>query len=541
MTAPAPAEWLLGVWVADGCAPSAAHALLEGCAALQRVSRVGLVVESGRAAPQWLRDAAAFTRRAEWGDVAAEATLEGARVPSERRLALVDARHGLGADAVDAFLAHHEASGERATVFAPGLHATWHTPPIARAWEAQAAAWTPGRARRLVAERVGRVLGAVKRDAAGALSPGLRRAGRRAWARLGGVGARLRGARGDAAGAGPYLGRPEDQVELLAEQAPARFPFPQIVNLVLTNLCNLKCVMCPYHSPHYPDQSGYFAAKRYMSVEVFERVAREAGRHGASLKLGQLEEVFVHPELVPWIARARELGVPEVHVTTNGTLLNQQRADALVQAGVTRVYVSLDAATAETYQKIRGWNFEKVVRHTRGLLDARDRLNPDLRVYTTMILQGDAVAERDAFVAQWREYGADGVVVYQLSEHHGGDNTIVGQYFEPTPPTARHACSSVFEECYVYPEGEVSMCCTTMILVPQTGLISLGNVLERPLADVWLGAGYSDLRRRLLRNEVADLPACRDCQIWQASETRDVVTADYTLRMNPTCAIYSFH
>lgn len=337
-----------------------------------------------------------------------------------------------------------------------------------------------------------------------------------------------------------FLGSERDQIEMLVDRVKEFYPFPRVVNLVLTNLCNLKCVMCPYHSPLYPDLSGYMSTRRYMSEETFERVAREAAANGSWLKMGQLEEVFMHPKLLTFVKKAQELGVPYMHITTNGTLLNAERSTALLTSGLTSINVSIDAVTAETYKKVRGWNLDKLVKNVEELLAIRAATGSKTQIFIAMILQDEAVHEEAAFIEFWRGRGADGVVVYQLSEHHHGENYFKDKYFKHTPPGERHACQSVWQEVYVYPEGEVSTCCTTMILVPQKGLISMGNVNDRTLSEIWSGPEYSGLRRRLLTNDIENDIACKDCDVWHACEQKTERRDGYLLEMNPTMATHSF-
>ena len=337
-----------------------------------------------------------------------------------------------------------------------------------------------------------------------------------------------------------FLGSERDQIEMLVDRVKEFYPFPRVVNLVLTNLCNLKCVMCPYHSPLYPDQSGYMSTRRYMSDETFERVAREAAANGSWLKMGQLEEVFMHPKLLTLVKKARDLGVPYMHITTNGTLLNTARSTELMTSGLTSLNVSIDAVTPETYKKVRGWDLNKLVKNVEELLAIRAATGSKTQIFIAMILQDEAVHEEAAFIEFWRSRGADGVVVYQLSEHHHGENYFKDKYFKHTPPSERHACQSVWQEVYVYPEGEVSTCCTTLILVPQKGLISMGNVNERTLSEIWSGPEYSGLRRRLLTNDIENDIACKDCDIWHACEQKSERRDGYLLEMNPTMATHSF-
>jgi radical SAM protein with 4Fe4S-binding SPASM domain len=337
-----------------------------------------------------------------------------------------------------------------------------------------------------------------------------------------------------------FLGTQRDQIEFLVNRVDEFYPFPRVVNLVLTNLCNLKCVMCPYHSPEYPDLSGYMSTRRYMSEEIFEQVAREAATHGSWLKMGQLEEVFMHPKLVSFIRQAHALGVPHMHMTTNGTLLNAERSRALLTSGLTQISISIDALKQETYRKIRGWDLNRLVKNVDELLALKEATGSMTQIFIAMILQDDAVAEEDDFIRFWRERGVDGVIVYQLSEHHAGTNHFRAKYFDHTPPSQRHACQSVWQEVYVYPEGEVSTCCTTLILVPQKGLISMGNVKQRSLQQIWVGPEYSGLRARLIANDVENDVACKDCDIWASCELKSERRDGYLVEMNPTTAVHSF-
>lgn len=535
-------------------------AQLEELVAVRRVRAIGLAPAPG-SSPALVRE---LGRRAGVsfvypGDLTDPVTLFLVlqRAGSATRFVLVlEGTHRVSASSIRNYLRFHEGLEEDESEFAPGPHESYRSAPIARCLDVESLrgrlpadvdravrdyrrAAAVARARRLLRWLPSPVKRALRPVATAAVAP------REAPARdvvLVGDGATTAGAVSPAPTLPVFIGTPRDQIELLSDRAGEFHPFPRVVNLVLTNLCNLSCVMCPYHSPRY-EKGDFFKHAKYMSDEIFEQVAREVAAHRSTLKLGQLEEVLIHPRLIPWIEYARDVGVPSMHITTNGTLLTPDKSEALMKAGLTTIYVSLDAATPETYQTVRGWKggLEKVWENIEALIENRNRYAPETGIHTSFILQPEAAHERDAFVEMWRERGIDGVIVYQLSEHYDeGKTDFETKYFDPTPPERRHACSSVWEEIYVYPLGEVSMCCNTMILVPRHGVISMGNVTKRPLEEIWLGAQYRELRRRLLLNDVAGDIACADCDIWDSSETRIEERDGMRVTMNPTSAIYSF-
>ncbi|MEM4326267.1 MAG: hypothetical protein QXU40_03120, partial [Candidatus Pacearchaeota archaeon] len=66
----------------------------------------------------------------------------------------------------------------------------------------------------------------------------------------------------------------------LIDRVEEFFPSPQGIHVVLANVCNLKCIHCPYHSPRYRDFHGskYFENKLWMDRTTFEKIAKYAAK-----------------------------------------------------------------------------------------------------------------------------------------------------------------------------------------------------------------------------------------------------------------------
>jgi MoaA/NifB/PqqE/SkfB family radical SAM enzyme len=140
-----------------------------------------------------------------------------------------------------------------------------------------------------------------------------------------------------------------------------RPPFPLHLDVDTNTTCNLKCVMCPagaggFHGPF---------EKKPLPFGVYERALAEAQDHGLrALRLGVTGEPLLRPDIVDMVRLAKKAGILDVMLITNGTLLTPDTGRALIDVGLTRLMVSLDAATAQTYEKIRpGGRFDQVVRN----------------------------------------------------------------------------------------------------------------------------------------------------------------------------------
>ena len=112
-----------------------------------------------------------------------------------------------------------------------------------------------------------------------------------------------------------------------------------------------------------------------MAWAIMERLAQDCGKDGIPILIGSIEEPLLHPKLVDFIELCRKQGVPKVHLTTNGQLLNQDYAKKLLKAGLTSIDISIDAANPDTYLAVRGANLSRVESNVINFLEIRDKLN----------------------------------------------------------------------------------------------------------------------------------------------------------------------
>lgn len=317
----------------------------------------------------------------------------------------------------------------------------------------------------------------------------------------------------------------EERVHYFVQHYGVISPKPIQVSVVVANVCNLACVMCPYHSPEIkPDHTtGYFDERQWMSWDVLDRIASECGEHGIPVKMGNIEEPLLHPRIIEFVKICRERGVPTVHITTNGTPLNERRIRELFEAGVTSMYVSIDASRPETYSRVRGGDLKRVERNMRNLLRLRKELESSCSIQASFVKnKGVSMEEVDEFRDRWVEE-ADGVILYNLVEYESGASqvnevyTLVQERLEEAG--GRWACLSPFQEIYVLPDGQIYYCCETIGKLAFEELESMGHYPDQNLMEIWRGAGFSRLRRDLLLDELEAREGCRDCGIWMAHVT----------------------
>lgn len=114
-----------------------------------------------------------------------------------------------------------------------------------------------------------------------------------------------------------------------------------LVVLYLTDGCNSRCAMCDI----------WRAPRRNMEMGLVDNIVRDATKLGTQLVLLSGGEAMQHPEWPAIAAKFRAAGI-KVWLLTNGLLLKKQ-AQAVID-NIDLLTVSLDAATPELYQQIRG-------------------------------------------------------------------------------------------------------------------------------------------------------------------------------------------
>jgi cyclic pyranopterin phosphate synthase len=164
-------------------------------------------------------------------------------------------------------------------------------------------------------------------------------------------------------------------------------PEPRTVRVSLTDRCDMACVYC---RPSRTD--GYL--ERRLGDESWKTMVRglvQAGVRRVRITGG---EPLLHPRAVELVEFVASLGVEDLALTTNGTLL-EQTAAPLRKAGLRRLTVSIDSLVPERFWRItRGGRLERVLAGVEAALDAGFE---ELKT-NTVVLRGDNEDELEAIV-----------------------------------------------------------------------------------------------------------------------------------------------
>jgi glycosidase/MoaA/NifB/PqqE/SkfB family radical SAM enzyme len=198
-----------------------------------------------------------------------------------------------------------------------------------------------------------------------------------------------------------------------ASRAVACCPPPTRIDLALTEACNLRCAHCITFAP----QKTRAGRARTLAPWLLDRL-----RDGLSLAryVGFVHggEPLVAPILWDALAalrKARGGFATDVHLLTNGMLLDARTTARLADAGVTSIAISIDGATAATNDRVRvGGDLATVLRHARDAVAARRALGLDLRLGISSVIWRQSLGEIEAIVELAADLGVDWVKLEEI-------------------------------------------------------------------------------------------------------------------------------
>jgi radical SAM protein with 4Fe4S-binding SPASM domain len=272
---------------------------------------------------------------------------------------------------------------------------------------------------------------------------------------------------------------------------------PPQLDIELNGGCNMKCPFCLH---------GY-GEKRpntLMPMEQYRALIDEAVAFGVrGLKLNYINEPMLRKDLEQCIAYAKAAGMLNIYMVTNGTLLNAKRRTSMLDSGITKVFISVDAATSRTYSRQRlSGKFDLVVRNILDFVEERDRRGLKYPLVRVSFLRNALnIHEEEAFREFWQDK-VDMLAFQKMNDLPDLDSGLIikEQGVEP------EGCTFPFKQLVVDYEGDILPCCKM-----GGKKLALGNIENMTLKRAWNSDKMKALQ--LMHKEIRwqENPVCTRC------------------------------
>jgi len=293
---------------------------------------------------------------------------------------------------------------------------------------------------------------------------------------------------------------------------------PVSLEVETTYHCNLQCPFCARGvAPGYKEL-------KHMDQRVWKKLVEDIkGGDTKALMMDHEGESLLNPRLCSMISEAREAGVVDVWLHTNGNLLSEQRGRDLIESGLTRLNVSIDATTEETYSKVRpGGTLEKVESNLREFLNLRNKMNRrDIRVRVSFVYHDRNAHEREAFIQRWKDDVNVVAIQSMIDLDCFNDPARFLSDRALTESQKEYLRSFTCEQIWTVPildtDGNLIACGMPVRQETADDLI-IGNIMDSSLAELWNSDKLDRLRKKH-KNHVLDNPTCKACAVSLANSS----------------------
>src|SRR5690606_10771004 len=132
--------------------------------------------------------------------------------------------------------------------------------------------------------------------------------------------------------------------------------------------CNLGCPECPSGLKQFTRAEGN------LKPDFYKKVIDEVQHHAFYLNFYFQGEPYINPNFLEMVAYAYSKKIYTA-TSTNAHFLTPKKAEETIKSGLSRLTISIDGTTQETYESYRkGGSLEKVLEGRKSIIAAQEAL-----------------------------------------------------------------------------------------------------------------------------------------------------------------------
>lgn len=302
---------------------------------------------------------------------------------------------------------------------------------------------------------------------------------------------------------------------------------PFVLNIETVNICNAKCVFCPY-----VDMKRH---RGYMSAALYEKIIREYDEigGGALLLTPILGEFFLDKSALERIEQARRYkSIGHISVTSNGIALNRY-TDAQILSFIEQtnfIQISIGGVDAKQYLRMFAVDhFDTVKDNITRFIKIRDSFAPSfpVRLMFRVDCTEEELRSRPGF-AYFEDLGVELMVDNSYGNWGGAltaDRLPTGAVFRDGPAERANPCFMFYLGLFVSVSGRATACgCMDGEIA-----LDVGSCEDEHIGALWRGAARKSLERSF--REGCPPQMCRSCCFYQDGE--DFIRTDQVMAFEP--------
>lgn len=290
----------------------------------------------------------------------------------------------------------------------------------------------------------------------------------------------------------------EDIKEVEKKFTMADFPLNVIVEP--GNYCNLNCTTCANNMLTRP--------KGQMSIFLFKKIVDEIAEENPYTRLWldfYGEPLLQKFKIYYMVDYARKKGLKNININTNGTLLNQEMAEMLLDSGINFISIDCDGFSKEVYEKIRvGADRDVTYANIEYLLKRKQERNLKEPIIEVKVMEMEENKDEiEEIIQYWRKRGA-WTTTRRLISWAGMCEDIV-----PEVTTERIACGNAVGVLPITWDGKAVNC-----VMDVDAKYVCGDVNVDTIKTIWTRRN-KEMVSKHMEHKFDELPEiCRNCTDW---------------------------
>lgn len=306
-------------------------------------------------------------------------------------------------------------------------------------------------------------------------------------------------------------------------------PFPTNMLVELTNVCDSRCVFCA--------NSKMTRKAGNINSDLLDRILREARSLGTTdVGFYGPGEPFLSDRLSEYVAKAKNIGFKYVYITTNGILATPERVHSVLEAGLDSIKFSINAGTAQTYERIHGHDsFDQVLNHLKFISEYRRKFGKPSKIYVSYVVIKQNQEECKILEDLVAPFVDD--ISFRNICNWGGLMHEINKVLKPEneesmyPQTLKPPCNMLFNRLHITYEGYLAICC-----VDYQNYLVVADLNHSSLKEAWHNETFLKVRKRHIDNNLNGI-LCYNCMYDKNVKVEPIMPAYATFYDKQTFAL----
>lgn len=274
--------------------------------------------------------------------------------------------------------------------------------------------------------------------------------------------------------------------------------YPPLLQIEPTSICNYRCVFCYQTDNSFTKRSNGMMG--HMTLETFMNLIDQAEGNVEFISLASRGEPMLCKDINAMLAYTPGKFL-NLKLNTNASVLDEDKAHAILQSGVRTLVFSADAAEEPLYSQLRvNGSLEKVLANIEQFQKIRETQYPQSKIITRV--SGVKVRLEQDLDGMERFWGG---LVDQVAfvDYVPWENVYNAAYTNIATP-----CSDLWRRMFVWWDGRVNPCD-----VDYRSTLTAGLLAGSQLTDLWRSHAYEALRSRHAWNLRSAVSPCNRCVV----------------------------